>query len=94
MGPDLSAQGEGGGGVQGAAVGINIGDGDLDRGVVLGGDQAVWEQVWGQDLGQILTSILKRTGCRALAGNVEINEDTLCQSFRLSPSLTNYSATH
>lgn len=41
LGPDLSAESEGGGGGEGTAVGVDIGNDDLDGGVVLGGDEAV-----------------------------------------------------
>jgi len=37
----LSTQGEGGGGVQGDAIGIDIHDADLDRGMVFRGNQSV-----------------------------------------------------
>jgi hypothetical protein len=41
-GPNLTAKGNGGTLVlDGLSVGVNVGDGDLDRGVVLGGDQTV-----------------------------------------------------
>lgn len=39
--PHLSTQGEGGGSVQSNAIGINVDDADLDRGMVFGGDQSV-----------------------------------------------------
>jgi hypothetical protein len=41
LGSDLAAEGVGGGGVEGTAVGIDVSNGDLDRSVILGGDQAV-----------------------------------------------------
>ena len=41
LGPDLSAEGKGGGGGEGTAVGVDVGDDDLDGGVVLGGDEGV-----------------------------------------------------
>ena len=39
---DLAAEGELCGGREGTTVGIDVSDGDLDRGVVLRGDQAVY----------------------------------------------------
>lgn len=40
---DLAAESDGGAlTLDGLSVGVNVGNGDLNRGVVLGGDQAVW----------------------------------------------------
>ncbi|KAK8858709.1 hypothetical protein IAR55_002938 [Kwoniella newhampshirensis] len=42
LSPDLAADGDGGGlALDGLSVGVNVGDLDLDRGVVLGGDESV-----------------------------------------------------
>ena len=39
--PNLTAESEGGGGGKRPAVGVDVRDGDLDRSVVLGGDETV-----------------------------------------------------
>ena len=44
--PNLTAKSEGGGCRKRPAVGIDVGNGDLDRSVVLGGDEAVYGSIF------------------------------------------------
>lgn len=74
LGADLAAERERRVGVQEAAVGVDIANNDLDRGVVLGGNEAVYRWL---SIVNRTQSTQVRTGRRALAGDVKVNEDTL-----------------
>ena len=78
-GTDLAAEREGSGGGECATIGIDVGNADLNRGMVLGGDKAVWDS---RESVRCPLHVVSRggwvlTGRRALAGDVEVNKDTL-----------------
>lgn len=90
---DLAAKREIGGSAERAAVLVDVRNANLDRCVVLGGDQAVCAETGiGQSSDEEVWP-LGRTGRRALARDVKIDKDTLrVRSFSTSPPSWNQPA--
>lgn len=71
---NLTTQGKGGGSTQSSAILVNISDIKLYRCMVLRSNQSVYKIL---DCNYFGTQYFERTGCRAFAWNIKIDENTL-----------------